>query len=96
MRLPVFSRLRPRVSLSWECQRYKAESQDRARRTAAQRAAEVDVMTDRELLKTCTHLTVEYGDRGYGDYIILDVSADGQIAKYERPEPHPEEWVRLS
>ena len=36
-----------------------------------------------------------HGDRGYGDYIILDVS-DGQIAKYERPEPHPEEWVHAT
>ena len=37
-----------------------------------------------------------HGDRGYGDYIILDVSGDGQIAKYERPTPERSEWVRLS
>lgn len=87
-------------------------------------------MTDKELLATCTHLTVEcwprywedatingeadtegkviplstyvpddflcHGDRGYGDYIIMDVSGDGQIAKYERPTPDRSEWVRLS
>lgn len=34
--------------------------------------------------------------RGYGDYIIMDVSGDGQIAKYERPTPDRSEWVRLS
>ena len=38
------------MPMSWERQRYKAESQDRTRRTAAQRAAEVDVMTDEQCI----------------------------------------------
>ena len=37
-----------------------------------------------------------HGDRGYGDYIIMDIDGTGQIAKYERPTPEPSEWVRLS
>ena len=37
-----------------------------------------------------------HGDRGYGDYIIMDVSEGGKIAKYERPTPKQSEWVRLS
>jgi len=37
-----------------------------------------------------------HGDDGYGDYIIMDVSGDGQIAKYEQPTPDRSEWVRLS
>ncbi|AZO45902.1 hypothetical protein EJ076_34875 [Mesorhizobium sp. M7D.F.Ca.US.005.01.1.1] len=33
-----------------------------------------------------------HGDNGYGDYIILKVGPDGQIADYERPEIVQEEW----
>lgn len=36
-----------------------------------------------------------HGDRGYGDYIIFDVSADGRITGYSRPEINEEQWVRL-
>jgi len=36
-----------------------------------------------------------HGDNGYGDYIILTIGGDGQIAEYERPEIDPEEWLPL-
>ncbi|MDR2857569.1 MAG: hypothetical protein LBV50_06950 [Novosphingobium sp.] len=32
------------------------------------------------------------GDSGYGDYIIMDVAADGSIAKWSRPAIDPEHW----
>jgi hypothetical protein len=35
------------------------------------------------------------GDRGYGDYIILDVGADGQIAEWSFPVIDFEEWIHL-
>lgn len=36
-----------------------------------------------------------HGDLGYGDYIIMNVSSDGQIAKYRRPTPDRDEWTFL-
>ncbi|TPN03825.1 hypothetical protein FJ973_29730 [Mesorhizobium sp. B2-1-3] len=33
-----------------------------------------------------------HGDNGYGDYIILKIGPDGQIADYTRPEIVQEEW----
>ena len=32
------------------------------------------------------------GDRGYGDYIIMTVQADGQIAGWKQPKLNQEEW----
>ena len=37
-----------------------------------------------------------HGDRGYGDYIILNVDGTGQIQQYKRRITEKEEWVRLS
>lgn len=36
-----------------------------------------------------------HGDNGYGDYIILRVGTDGQIADYRRPEIVADEWKHL-
>lgn len=33
-----------------------------------------------------------HGGEGYGDYIIMDVGADGVIAKYDRPFLDIEDW----
>lgn len=33
-----------------------------------------------------------HGDSGYGDYIIMRIGPDGQIAKYRRPKIDPDEW----
>ena len=35
------------------------------------------------------------GDRGYGDYIILNVGADGLIVGWKPPVIDPREWVTL-
>jgi hypothetical protein len=35
------------------------------------------------------------GGRGYGDYIILDIGTDGQIADWSFPEIHFEQWIHL-
>lgn len=35
-----------------------------------------------------------HGDRGYGDYIIFTVGADGIIEGWGRPEVDPAEWVK--
>lgn len=37
-----------------------------------------------------------HGDNGYGDYIIMTIGADGQIAKYRRPDIDADEWEMLS
>lgn len=37
-----------------------------------------------------------HGDRGYGDYIILTVGPNGQIADYEPPEFDADRWVRVT
>ena len=34
-----------------------------------------------------------HGDNGYGDYIIMTIGPDGQIADYSRPEIVREDWV---
>lgn len=36
-----------------------------------------------------------HGDRGYGDYIIFDVDADGKIANFRRPTVDPGQWVKV-
>ena len=36
-----------------------------------------------------------HGDQGYGDYIILTIDGDGQIASYDRPRIEPEDWDLL-
>lgn len=33
------------------------------------------------------------GDNGYGDYIILEIDADGQIAKWRMPSIEPDDWI---
>ena len=33
-----------------------------------------------------------HGDRGYGDYIVMDIDADGQIVGFEMPELNGEDW----
>lgn len=33
-----------------------------------------------------------HGAQGYGDYIILNIGRDGQIANYRRPLVFPEKW----
>lgn len=35
------------------------------------------------------------GDQGYGDYIILDVGSDGQIAEWSFPVIDFDEWIHL-
>lgn len=37
-----------------------------------------------------------HGDNGYGDYIILKIGPDGQIADYTRPEIVRDEWSEIS
>lgn len=37
-----------------------------------------------------------HGDSGYGDYIIMTIGPDGQIAGYVRPEIVRDEWTELS
>lgn len=37
-----------------------------------------------------------HGDNGYGDYIIMTIGPDGQIADYVQPEIVSEEWAALS
>lgn len=37
-----------------------------------------------------------HGDNGYGDYIILEIGGDGQIANYQRPAIVRDEWNELS
>lgn len=37
-----------------------------------------------------------HGDSGYGDYIIMTVGGDGQIADYSQPEIVRDEWAELS
>jgi len=34
-----------------------------------------------------------HGDRGYGDYIIFNVGADGLIEKYRKPDVDENEWI---
>lgn len=33
-----------------------------------------------------------HGDNGYGDYIILKIGGNGQIANYQRPPFDPDRW----
>ncbi|SEG16403.1 hypothetical protein [Marinobacterium lutimaris] len=33
-----------------------------------------------------------HGDNGYGDYIILKVTEDGNIEDFEKPDFHADEW----
>lgn len=33
------------------------------------------------------------GERGYGDYIILDIDAHGFVKDWEKPEVNSDEWV---
>lgn len=35
------------------------------------------------------------GGRGYGDYIIMKICADGQVEGWKPPKIHPEEWERV-
>lgn len=37
-----------------------------------------------------------HGDRGYGDYIILVVGADGKIANWYPPKVHFDEWEEIA
>lgn len=37
-----------------------------------------------------------HGGNGFGDYIILTVGEDGQIADYQRPEIDPEFWIPIN
>lgn len=32
------------------------------------------------------------GDTGYGDYIVLNISADGKISGWKNPSLNPEKW----
>lgn len=36
-----------------------------------------------------------HGDNGYGDYIILKVGSDGQIAHYQRPDIDWSAWEKV-
>lgn len=36
-----------------------------------------------------------HGDDGFGDYIIMDVGPDGQIADYVRPRIDPSRWTEV-
>lgn len=36
-----------------------------------------------------------HGNDGYGDYIILNVGADGLIAAYARPVADPDDWTQI-
>lgn len=37
-----------------------------------------------------------HGDNGYGDYIIMSIGADGQIANYRRPRAAGDQWEPLA
>lgn len=36
-----------------------------------------------------------HGDRGYGDYIILQIEDTGRIQQWRTPEIDPEQWMPL-
>ena len=36
-----------------------------------------------------------HGNNGWGDYIIMEIGADGRIANYSVPEIDPDEWLSL-
>lgn len=37
-----------------------------------------------------------HGDSGYGDYIIMTIGPDGQIADYQRPEIVRDDWHEIA
>ena len=37
-----------------------------------------------------------HGDNGYGDYIIMAIGPDGQIADYQRPEIVRDDWHEIA
>lgn len=36
-----------------------------------------------------------HGDRGFGDYIIMEIAGGGRVAGYERPRVTDEEWAPI-